>query len=92
MLTALDIISRLKEIGLNVCALVSDMGSNNIQLANFLGVTPERPIKFGTSHLVKTVVNDLRKRNFLEENGSEISRKYIEDFCNHDNTTCGAPK
>lgn len=39
---------------------------------------------FDTTHLIKTVRNNLRKHNFLKENGNEISWKYIEDFYNHD--------
>lgn len=89
-----DIIHKLKEINLNVCVLVSDMGSNNIQLKRLLQVTPNQPYffvneqkviyMFDTPHLVKTVRNNLRKHNFLKEDMQEISWKYVEDFYNHD--------
>lgn len=38
-----EIIIKLKEIGLKVCVLISDMGSNNIQLMKLLKITPEKP-------------------------------------------------
>lgn len=41
-----DIIKKLNEIGLKVCALVSDMGSNNIQMTQMLHISPENAYFF----------------------------------------------
>lgn len=41
-----DAIQKLKEIGLIVSVVISDMGSNNIQLKNLLQITPEHPYFF----------------------------------------------
>lgn len=39
----LDSIQKLKNIGLNVIVVISDMGSNNIRLKNVLQITPQKP-------------------------------------------------
>lgn len=41
--TIFEAVRKLKEVGFIVCALVTDMGSNNISLARKLDVSPERP-------------------------------------------------
>lgn len=89
-----DLVTKLKEIGLTVCALTSDMGSNNIQLKNILEVTPSKPYffvneqkifyMFDIPHLLKAVRNMLQKHNFVDKHGQEISWKYLEQFYNHD--------
>lgn len=88
-----DVISRLTKIDLKVTAVVSDMGSNNIQLAQILGVTPECPYfhhehekivyLFDTPHLLKSLRNNFLKHRF-EIDGHVASWEFIEKFFNHD--------
>lgn len=92
--TIFEIIIKLKEIGLTVCALISDMGSNNMMLSKILQITPTKPYftlnnqniiyMFDTPHLIKAIRNNLLKYNFVTEKGHEVSWKYIEQFYNHD--------
>lgn len=88
------LITNLKQIGLSVCVLASDMGTNNIQLTNILKVTSNKPYffineqkffyMFDTPHLIKAVRNNLQKHNFVDRDDQEISWKYLEQFYNHD--------
>lgn len=57
-------ITKLTDIGLKIHSVISDMGSNFVQLSNILGVTPEKLefevdrqtilYIFDTPHLLKT--------------------------------------
>lgn len=93
----------LQNIGLTVCCVTNDMGSNNIQLANILGVTPEKPYFyvaeqkiayiFDVPHLLKATRNNLIKHTFWYEDNT-ISWEYIKTFYLHDKQymTRSAPK
>jgi hypothetical protein len=89
-----ELIIKLKEIGLIVSVVISDMGSNNIQLTKLLNITPGQPYffvneqkiiyMFDTPHLIKTVRNNLKKHNFVDQTGQTISWNHIENFYKHD--------
>nr|CAH7759939.1 unnamed protein product [Callosobruchus chinensis] len=86
-------IERLQCIGLNVLAVVCDMGSNNIKLSENLQITAERPFFvcgnkevafiFDAPHLLKALRNNLLKYDFFLD-GNLISWRFIEQFYNHD--------
>ena len=67
-------IDRVESIGLNVVAVLSDMGSNFHSLALYLNITPEHPwfihndkkyfVMFDPPHLIKSLRNNLMKYSF----------------------------
>ena len=67
-------IDRVESIGLNVVAVLSDMGSNFHSLALHLNIAPEHPwfihndkkyfVMFDPPHLIKSVRNNLMKYSF----------------------------
>lgn len=75
-------LQKLESIGLRVCAVTSDMGSNNIKLSNLLNVSPKNTgfyignqylfYIFDTPHIIKAVRNMLMKYNFYVD-GKKIS-------------------
>lgn len=91
----LQCIKELKEIGLIVCIVVCDMGSNNIALCNLLGITPKNPFFFvddqkvffayHTCHLLKATRNNLLLHSYHFDNDF-TSWIYISDFYNNDKT------
>lgn len=91
----LKLIKELQLIGLKICAITSDMGCNNIPLANNLGITIETPYFciddqkffyiFDAPHILKAIRNMLLKYDFIFEDNI-ISWKFIEQFYNHDKT------
>lgn len=88
-----NVVSRLHQIDLKVIGIVSDMGTNNIQMSKLLGVTSECPYfyhednkivyLFDTPHLLKSVRNNLLKHRF-EIDGNIVSWEFIERFYQHD--------
>nr|CAH7738813.1 unnamed protein product [Callosobruchus chinensis] len=84
-------IERLQCIGLNVLAVVCDMGSNNIKLSKNFQITAERPFFlcgnkevafiFDAPHLLKALRNNLLKYDFFLD-GNPISWRFIEQFYN----------
>lgn len=88
-----ECIQKLSNIGLHVKGLVTDMGSNFIQLANLLNVTPETPhfstgdfnllYFFDTPHLQKATRNNLLQNSFHFEN-KKTSWDHIEKFYKED--------
>lgn len=88
-----ECVLKLTNVGLYVDVLVSDMGSNFIELANSLGVNPEHPefvmagVKilylFDICHLIKAVRNNLIKNNFSFD-GKLTSWSFIEFFYKED--------
>ncbi|EZA56566.1 THAP domain-containing protein, partial [Ooceraea biroi] len=91
--TLLQCIKKLKEIGLIVCIVVCDMGSNKVALCNLLRITPENPFFFvddqkvffayDTCHLLKATRNNLLLHSYRFDNNF-TSWKYISDFYNND--------
>lgn len=87
-----QVVLKLKTIGLKICAITSDMGSNNIQYSNSLQISPEKPFFhveeqkifyiFDVPHILKAVRNMLLQNDFYFEE-KRISWKYIEIFYNH---------
>lgn len=86
-------IAMLQEIGLKVTVLVSDMGSNNLQLAKMLGVTSEHPYFFVNEqkvvyifdipHILKAIRNNLIKHDYVHEN-KRISWDFVKSFYDND--------
>lgn len=82
-------VQKLSAIGLNVCAVTSDMGSNNIKLSNILHVSPENTgfyledryiyYIFDIPHIIKALKNMLMKYDFNLDD-KKISFQYIRDF------------
>lgn len=86
-------IRKLRHVGLNVLALVSDQGPNFYKFCNELGVNMDKPYFFideskiyyifDTPHLLKSTRNNLFKYDFkLGKN--VIKKQYIEDLFNFD--------
>ncbi|CAB3998968.1 Transposable element P transposase [Paramuricea clavata] len=69
-----DIIEKVESIGLNVVAVISDIGSNFQKFVKEMGITPENPwfvhgekkiiFPFDTPHIVKAIRKNLIKYNF----------------------------
>lgn len=88
-----ETVEKLKAIKLKVCGITTDMGSNNIQLANILDVTVDEPsfhiensklfYIFDIPHIIKAIRNMLIKYDFYYE-GNRISWQYIKMFYDHD--------
>ena len=86
----LDCLNNLHDIGLTVKGVISDQGSNFLQLSNTLGITPEKPYfvhssrkyyyLFDPPHLLKSVRNNLFKHNIFFDNGKQASWQDIRDF------------
>lgn len=104
MKSLLDIIVKeLANVGLKVVGLVSDMGSNVLELAEGLGVTQNNSkiilggqqmfYFFDACHLIKAVRNNLLMNEFAWEDKS-TSWKYIELFYGKDKSMMNrlAPK
>lgn len=91
----LDAIRMLKGIDLKVCAVISDMGSNNVAMSALLNITPENPYFFvddmkivyifDPPHLLKATRNNLLKYKFLYE-GQTVSWEHIKHF--YDRSFC----
>jgi hypothetical protein len=85
-----DCIEKLHSIGLNVVVVISDQGSNFLQLTKHLGVCPEKPYfekgdktyfyLFDPSHLIKSVRNNLNKYDFCFDDNKTAKWKDIVDF------------
>lgn len=75
-----------------MCAVISDMGSNNLQLTKQLNIEPQRPFFFAgteiivylfdTPHLLKAVRNNIRKYK-LVDGQQGIVWQHIINFHNH---------
>lgn len=86
-------ILQLEDAGFLDDCVVTDMGSNFIQLTNLLNVSPENPqflvghrnivYLFDTPHLMKATRNNLQK-NYWEIDKNKTSCTYIEQFYNSD--------
>lgn len=86
-------ILKLSDLGLHIEAIVSDMGSNFIELANCFGIDPNSSefmvgdkkviYLFDTCHLIKATRNNLLNNVFCF-NGKQTSWTYIESFYNQD--------
>lgn len=84
-----ECVAKLTRAGLHVEALVSDMGSNFIELSHSLGVSPENSefclsgVKiiylYDVCHLIKATRNNLIK-NIFHFNGKKTSWSFIEQF------------
>lgn len=98
-----EAIVKLRSVGLKVVALISDMGSNNLQMVKKFDISDDSPF-FNvndqkvvylpdTPHIVKAIRNMLLKYNFVFE-GKIISWEYIKMFYESDKTykTRAAPK
>lgn len=98
-----EVICQLQSLNLKVVALVSDMGSNNILMAQKLNVCEENPYfyvqeqkivyLFDTPHLLKALRNMLLKYNFSFQKNI-ISWDYLHRFYNQEKkfNTRAAPK
>lgn len=93
LLVIKEAIKKLKNIGLKVIGLISDMGSNFFKLSHLLKIsttksyfqTDEDKIYyiFDPPHLLKATRNNLLRHNFVD--GEKIaSWRYIEEFYNID--------
>lgn len=88
-----ECVSKLTQIGLFVHGLVTDMGSNFINLSNLLKVTPENPefdlgpfkllYLFDTCHLLKATKNNLAKHVFHFDD-KKTSWSFVEYFYKED--------
>lgn len=88
-----DIIIKLRNCGAMVHALITDMGSNFIQLSRDLGISVQNSTFlvnnesvvyiFDTPHLIKATRNNLLKHNF-EINNKIASWDYIVEFYKRD--------
>lgn len=84
-----EAVQKLKNVGLNVCAVTCDMGSNNIKLSNILKISPDNTgfylenqnlfFIFDVPHIIKAMRNMLMTYDFYV-NSKKISWKYIKDF------------
>ncbi|KAJ3641856.1 hypothetical protein Zmor_028327 [Zophobas morio] len=83
----------LDSVDLNTIALVTDMGSNFMELSKLLGVTKEKPVftlgnkeifyVFDPPHLVKAVRNNMLLNSFCWDD-KKTCWQYIVDFYNRD--------
>lgn len=88
-----EALHKLQLIGLKVCAVTSDMGSNNLQLSKILNVSPEIShfniadqnlfYIFDIPHIIKAMRNMLSQHNFYID-GKVISWQYIASFYEQD--------
>lgn len=82
----------LMEIGFKIVNIISDMGSNFIQLGNLLGITPEQPFfyaedkkifyMFDPPHLIKATRNNFMKHKFVlgtEETSWDFIKRFYEE-------------
>ncbi|CAH1284744.1 unnamed protein product [Diabrotica balteata] len=84
-----ETLKSLFRCGLNVCAIISDLGSNNWKFANNMNITPENPyfifkqnfqedkkiiFMFDTPHLIKLARNNLLKNHFVFTNEANIKK------------------
>lgn len=86
-------VERLTNIGLNVKGLVTDMGSNFIEMSNILNVTAEDPVFivgnktlfyfFDPPHLIKATRNNLMN-NTISWNCGTANWSHIQDFYEQD--------
>lgn len=93
--TIIECVSKMKNVGITVRAIVSDQGSNFIELTRNLEITAEKPFFcvsdmkvfyfFDTPHLLKSLRNNLMKYDFLF-NGQTASWTDIESFYKKDST------
>lgn len=87
------VVGELTEVGLHVVALISDMGSNFVQLANMLDVTADNPeIELGNQklvyyfdppHLLKAVRNNILDNHLIWDD-KKTSWDHIATFYNND--------
>lgn len=85
----------LQNIGLKVVIVVSDMGTNNKQLSNHLGITPQNPyfilndqkifFLFDVPHLLKATRNMFIKHNFKSDQ-CFLKMQYVRQFFEIDTT------
>lgn len=75
-------VEKVSSIGLHVCGVTSDMGSNNLKLAKLLHIQHLFFI-FDVPHVIKALRNMLLTLDFYY-NGKRISWQYIRDFYNLD--------
>lgn len=88
-----QIITSLHDIGIEIVCLISDMGSNCLELSKILGITTENPkfclgnkevfFYFDPPHLIKAARNNLLKYDFMWDNQkacwSDISAFFEKD-------------
>lgn len=99
----IEAIKQLHDCGLHICVVVSDLGSNNWEMAKLLNISPENPYfnvreqkvvyMFDTPHLIKLTRNNLQKHYFAFDS-KQTSWGHITNFYNHDKkySTRAAPK
>lgn len=91
-----DAVEHLHSIGLTVCVVISDQGSNNINLFQTkLKVNVEKPyffcgdhkifVMYDPPHLIKNIRNNLKKHGFVVD-GKDIAWKYIQEFHDKDSS------
>jgi len=90
-----EAVQKLKNVGLNICAVACDMGSNNIKLSNILNISPDNTgfylenqylfFIFDVPHIAKALRNMLLTYDFYV-NGKKISWQFIKDFYELDKT------
>ncbi|EFA12315.1 Transposable element P transposase-like Protein [Tribolium castaneum] len=91
------VINKLYAIGLQVKAVISDLGTNFQQVAASLNVTPETPYFyckgictdrifyiFDVCHLIKALRNNFLKYRFRLDNGQIIDHVFVRAFFEHD--------
>jgi hypothetical protein len=86
----LDVIDKLHSIGLVVAVVISDQGSNFLQLTRLLGVSTERPYfehlnrkhfyMFDPPHLLKSIRNNLQNYTFTFDGSKTAQWTDIEEF------------
>ena len=90
----LEAIDKLQEVGLTVVVIISDQGSNNVNLVEKqLGVAVGKPffqhnqrkvyVMYDPPHLIKSMRNNLKKHGFTLD-GKEMSWEHIRDFYDKD--------
>lgn len=85
-------VAKSEYIGLDVCAVTTDMGSNNLQMSNLFNVSPEKNdiyinddrifYIFDIPHVIKALRNMVMKYDFYVD-GKIISWQYIKTFYDH---------
>ena len=84
-----ECLDKVTSIGLNVVAIISDQGSNMLQLSKQLGISTEKPYFeylgrryyyiFDPPHLIKSTRNNLKKHTFKYD-GKSACWSYLRQF------------
>ena len=79
-------INKLEDIGLNVLAVVSDIGSNFQKFVNMMGITPDNPwfihngnkisYIFDAPHIIKAIRNNLINYDFHFDEVGLLERRW----------------